>query len=151
MSLLVKLEDDLGEHGEWVMLYGIIPANDDLDFPVLRCIDRFGRTVFNHLQMADFLKEWERVCDRARDESQKQSWQKIKEWPNSAAQIATSTFASWATDSPTAVPESAYSEWRMLEEARLPAPPFPRLRKAALGAEGRTISRGSAQADPDHM
>jgi len=79
VSVLVKLEDDLGEHGEWVMLYGVIPANHELDFPVLRCIDPFGKTVFNHLQMADFLREWERVGDRAGDESEKQSWQKIKE------------------------------------------------------------------------
>lgn len=79
MSLVVKLEDDLGEHGEWVMLHEVIPANDERDFPVLRCIDPFGKTVFNHLQMEDFLKEWERVRDRARDESQKQSWEKVKE------------------------------------------------------------------------
>jgi hypothetical protein len=79
MSLLVKLEDDLGEHGEWVMLYGVIPANDERDFPLLRCIDPFGKTVFNHLQMEDFLKEWDRVHERARDESQKDSWQKIKQ------------------------------------------------------------------------
>ena len=26
MSLVVKLEDDLGEHGEWVILSGVIPA-----------------------------------------------------------------------------------------------------------------------------
>ena len=79
MSLLVKLEDDLGEQGEWVMLYGVIPAGDEKDFPVLRCIDPFGKTVFNHLQMEDFLKEWDRVHDRARDESQQDSWQKIKQ------------------------------------------------------------------------
>ena len=79
MSLLIKLEDDLGEHGEWVMLYGVIPANDERDFPLLRCIDPFGKTLFNHLQMEDFLKEWDRVHERARDESQKDSWQKIKQ------------------------------------------------------------------------
>ena len=60
MSLVVKLEDDLGERSEWVMLHGVIPANDERDFPVLRCIDPFGKTVFNHLQMSVFLAEWER-------------------------------------------------------------------------------------------
>jgi hypothetical protein len=79
MSLVVKLEDDLGERSEWVMLHGVIPANDERDFPVLRCIDPFGKTVFNHLQAEAFLEEWERVKDRARDESQREAWQKVKE------------------------------------------------------------------------
>ncbi|HYL13458.1 MAG TPA: hypothetical protein VEV41_10495 [Terriglobales bacterium] len=79
MSLVVKLEDDLGEHSEWVMLYGVIPAHDELDFPVLRGVDPYGETVFNHLQMEAFLGEWERLRDRAKDESQKEAWQKVKE------------------------------------------------------------------------
>jgi hypothetical protein len=29
--------------------------------------------------MSSFLQEWERIQDRARDESQKAGWQKIKE------------------------------------------------------------------------
>ena len=79
MSLVVKLEDDLGERGEWVMLHGIVPGNGDSAFPLLSGIDPFGKTVFNHLQMAVFLSEWERVKDRARDESQMEAWQKVKE------------------------------------------------------------------------
>jgi hypothetical protein len=79
MSLVVKLEDDLGERGEWVMLHGIVPDNHDRDYPLLSGIDRFGKTVFNHLQMATFLTEWERVKERARDESQMEAWQKVKE------------------------------------------------------------------------
>ena len=55
MSLVVKLEDDLGERSEWVILHGIIPDNSEVDFPVLRCIDPFGKTVFNHLQAEVFL------------------------------------------------------------------------------------------------
>ena len=69
MSLVVKLEDDLGERSEWVMLHGIVPANPDGAYPLLSGIDAFGKTVFNHLQMAAFLAEWDRVKDRARDES----------------------------------------------------------------------------------
>jgi hypothetical protein len=82
MSLVVKLEDDLGEqgeHSEWVILHGVIPARQEDDFPILRGIDPFGRTVFNHLQIEAFLKEWERVGGRARDDSQKEAWQKVKE------------------------------------------------------------------------
>jgi len=58
MSLVVKLEDDLGEHGEWVILSGIIPIGEDDSFPVLRGIDPFGKTIFNHLQAEAFLAEW---------------------------------------------------------------------------------------------
>jgi hypothetical protein len=79
MSLVVKLEDELGEHGEWVILHGVVPAFDEAAFPVLRGIDPFGKTVFNHLQVVGFLEEWERVKDRAKDESQREAWQKVKE------------------------------------------------------------------------
>ena len=79
MSLVVKLEDDLGERSEWVMLHGIIPANADVAYPLLSGIDPFGKTVFNHLQAEAFLEEWERVKDRAKDESQREAWQKVKE------------------------------------------------------------------------
>jgi hypothetical protein len=79
MSLVVKLEDDLGERGEWVMLHGVIPAREERDFPILRAIDPYGKTVFNHLQMESFLDEWERVRNRAADESQQEAWQRVKE------------------------------------------------------------------------
>ena len=79
MSLVVKLEDDLGERDEWVILFGVIPTAEERDFPTLRGIDPFGKTVFNHLQMELFLDEWKRVESRAKDESQRESWQKVKE------------------------------------------------------------------------
>src|SRR5207302_113132 len=79
MSLVVKLEDDLGEHGEWNMLYGVIPARDQMDFPILRGIDPYGKTVFHHPQMEAVLGEWERVRPRAKDESQREAWQKLKD------------------------------------------------------------------------
>jgi hypothetical protein len=83
MSLVVKLEDDLGEHGEWVMLHGVIPGREEREFQVLRGIDPYGKTVFNHLQMETFLAEWERVEERAHDESQKEAWRKVKEMAES--------------------------------------------------------------------
>jgi len=79
MSLVIKLEDDLGERSDWVMLHGVVPARDERDFPLLRCIDPYGKTVFNHLQMEPFLAEWERLRDRAEDDSQKDAWAKVKE------------------------------------------------------------------------
>ena len=79
MSLVVKLEDDLAERSDWVMLHNVVPARDERDFPLLRGIDPFGKTVFNHLQAETFLLEWERVKDRAKDESQREAWQKVKE------------------------------------------------------------------------
>jgi hypothetical protein len=79
MSLVVKLEDDLGERSEWVLLHAVIPTNGDASLPLLSGIDPFGKTVFNHLQMREFLREWEMVKDRVRDESQMEAWERIKQ------------------------------------------------------------------------
>jgi hypothetical protein len=79
MSLVVKLEDDLGEHGEWVILNGVIPGATGTDFLLLSGVDPFGKTVFNHLQMEAFLEEWERAKERVRDESQMEAWEKVKQ------------------------------------------------------------------------
>ena len=79
MSLVVKLEDDLGEQTDWVILHGVLPSRDDRDLPVLRGIDPYGKTVFNHLQMELFLQEWDRVRERAHDDSQIEACQKVKE------------------------------------------------------------------------
>jgi hypothetical protein len=78
MSLVVKLEDDLGERSEWVLLNGVVPTASHTDFVLLSGIDPFGKTVFNHLQMAAFLKEWERAKERVRDDSQREAWEKVK-------------------------------------------------------------------------
>jgi hypothetical protein len=79
MSWVVKLEDELGERGDWVMLHGVVPAFDEREFPLLRCIDPYGRTVFNHLQMDLFIGEWDRVKERARDDSQTDAWGRIRQ------------------------------------------------------------------------
>jgi len=79
MSLVVKLEDNLGERSEWVMLNGVVPAASHADFILLSGIDPFGRTVFDHLQMEAFLKEWDRAKARVRDESQLEAWEKVKQ------------------------------------------------------------------------
>ena len=43
MSLVVKLEDDLGERSEWVMLHGVVPATGHADFRLLRKPRRWAR------------------------------------------------------------------------------------------------------------
>jgi hypothetical protein len=78
MSLVVKLEDDLGERSEWVILNGVVPAAVNGDFVLLSGIDPFGKTVFNHLQMGAFLKEWDRAKHRVRDDNQLEAWNKVK-------------------------------------------------------------------------
>jgi hypothetical protein len=83
MSLVVKLEDDLGERGEWVILHAVIPAVGEDSYPLLSGIDPFGKTVFNHRQMSAFLHEWERVKARVRDESQMEAWERVKQMAES--------------------------------------------------------------------
>ena len=77
MSLVVKLEDDLGERSEWVMLHGVVPIAQT-DFLLLSGIDPFGKTVFNHLQMDAFLSEWDRAKERVHDDSQLEAWEKVR-------------------------------------------------------------------------
>lgn len=79
MSFVVKLEDDLGERSEWVILNGVLPTASEAEFVMLSGIDPFGKTVFNHLQMEAFLNEWERAKERVRDESQMDAWKKVKQ------------------------------------------------------------------------
>lgn len=86
MSLVVKLEDDLGERGDWVMLHSVIPTRAERDFPLLSGIDPYGKTVFNHLQMERFLEEWDRVRDRAKDESQQEAWRRVKDMAEACRQ-----------------------------------------------------------------
>ncbi|MBA3912690.1 MAG: hypothetical protein H0X25_02255 [Acidobacteriales bacterium] len=86
MSWVVKLEDDLGERSEWIVLHGVIPSREDRTYVVLRCIDPYGKTIFNHLQMEPFLEEWERVRERAEDETQREAWQTIQEMATTCAQ-----------------------------------------------------------------
>jgi hypothetical protein len=86
MSLVVKLEDDLGERSEWVMLHGVLPDARQADFLLLGGIDPFGKTVFNHRQMEVFLKEWDRVKDRVHDENQLEAWEKVKQMAETCRQ-----------------------------------------------------------------
>jgi hypothetical protein len=86
MSLVVKLEDDLGEHSEWVILSGVVPISNDETFVLLSGVDPFGKTVFNHTQMEAFLREWDRAKDRVRDDSQMEAWTKVKQMAETCRQ-----------------------------------------------------------------
>ena len=46
------------------VLHRLLPSHEDKSSSCLRHIDWYGDTVFNRLQMEDFLKEWERVATR---------------------------------------------------------------------------------------
>jgi hypothetical protein len=86
MSLVVKLEDDLGERSEWVLLHGVVPPASSRDLPLLSGIDPFGKTVFNHQQMEAFLREWEQVKERVHDESEMEAWQRVRDMANACRQ-----------------------------------------------------------------
>jgi hypothetical protein len=87
LSLVVKLEDDLGERSEWIILHGVLPSLDERGFPCLRCIGTYGKTVFNHLQMETFLEEWERVRGLPTTNRRIRPGRKLKTWPKRARPI----------------------------------------------------------------
>jgi len=47
--------------------------------PLLKYIDSYGKTVFNGLQMEDFLAEWEFAQAFAQTEQEKLNWATIRE------------------------------------------------------------------------
>jgi hypothetical protein len=88
VSLVVKLEDDLGERSDWVILHGVISSREERDFPLLRGIDLYGKTVFHHLQM----EESGRECAIGRPMNlRKRPGRKLERWPRLARRIAIST------------------------------------------------------------
>jgi hypothetical protein len=58
------------------------PAGIDFELPrttLLKYIDPYGKTVFNQLQMEDFLAEWEFAKSFAQTDEQKSNWKMIRE------------------------------------------------------------------------
>lgn len=43
-----------------------LPEEHDKNYTLLRYIDRYGDTVFNQLQLDDFISEWRKLRDRPR-------------------------------------------------------------------------------------
>ena|SRR5437762_2949813 len=70
MGLDIDLQDEfghtLGSTGDPTnILHRLLPDLNDRAFPLVRFIDWNGNTVFNRLQMDEFLEEWERVTKKA--------------------------------------------------------------------------------------
>jgi hypothetical protein len=55
-----RIDDSAG------ILTQLLPAEDDRSYCLLRYIDRYGDTVFNQLQLDDFLEEWGRLRPEAK-------------------------------------------------------------------------------------
>jgi hypothetical protein len=58
------------------------PAGIDFELPktpLLKYVDPYGKTVFNQLQMEDFLAEWEFAKSYAQTDEEKSNWHTIRE------------------------------------------------------------------------
>jgi hypothetical protein len=80
----VRLETGWGEVLEEVgdesgFLARILPEYEDRSFCLLRYIDRYGHTVFNELQMPDFLEEWRRLYRRAVTDEDREVLARVEE------------------------------------------------------------------------
>ena len=67
MGLTIVLENETGKSLERVedptnILHRVLPAPEDTRYRCLGTIDWYGDTVFNHLQVAQFLEEWRRIA-----------------------------------------------------------------------------------------
>lgn len=62
MTWSVRLQDERGKPvlPDGTIEFSLIPA--DADFLLLRYIDPYGDTIFNRVQMDDFLADWNRLC-----------------------------------------------------------------------------------------
>jgi hypothetical protein len=76
MSFLVRLEGESGELidevDEGALLGDVLPRYDDPTYQCLRFIDPDGDTVFNQLQMEQFLMEWERLQSQLRGQEREE-------------------------------------------------------------------------------
>jgi len=88
LSLVVKLEDDLGERSDWIMLHGVIPSHEERDFPCLRGIDPYGETVFNHQQMETFLRNGSECANEPAMTLRRKLMRRSSKWRKLARQIA---------------------------------------------------------------
>ena len=84
MGLTVVLETERGHAVREIndphnLLHRLLPSDDDRSFQLLRYIDWYGNTVFNTLQMRDFLAEWDTLRERAQNEQELALISDIKE------------------------------------------------------------------------
>jgi hypothetical protein len=79
----IQLEDEHGGKIEEVegnthMLNRILPLLNENSFQCLRFIDPYGDTVFNRMQMDQFLFEWDQVSRRATTAEEKELLERVK-------------------------------------------------------------------------
>jgi hypothetical protein len=83
MGLCIALERESGEQIELIademnMLDKLIGSPDQIAFPMLASIDRYGDTVFNRMQIDRFLTEWESLFANATTLEEKTLLQAVK-------------------------------------------------------------------------
>jgi len=66
MGFAIRLEDEKGKAEQELfdlenVLSRLLPSWEDREFHCLRYIDPWGNTVFNHLQMDEFIEELKRI------------------------------------------------------------------------------------------
>jgi len=75
-GMYVTLESETGEELDRVShvqrLWNVLPDLSEDSFTLLRFSDPYGNTIFNQLQLRDFLQEWTRLFERASDQEQKE-------------------------------------------------------------------------------
>jgi hypothetical protein len=79
----IELHDEEGnvvaEISEETHLLDRLLAPDEKKFRLLRYIDMYGDTVFNRLQMDDFLEEWNELGLRAKSNEEKRLVARVKD------------------------------------------------------------------------
>ena len=85
MGLTVFLANELGaKQADAVadpenVLHRLLPSFEDDSYDLLRYIDRYGSTVFNQLQMEQFLYEWQRIKSSVRTLEQRRVVEEVEE------------------------------------------------------------------------
>lgn len=84
MGIDVVLEDERGKALDRAgdaanLLHRLLPHPKDSSFQMLRFIDLYGDTVFNHLQMDAFIQEWDRIAQNAQTEEERSFLSRVRD------------------------------------------------------------------------
>jgi hypothetical protein len=80
----VALENEKGGtlqevKGDTHLLDPVLPDAEEAEFQCVRFIDPYGDTVFNRLQMKQFLEEWEVLAKRVRGTETSKVFEEVRE------------------------------------------------------------------------
>ncbi|MCI0526739.1 MAG: hypothetical protein L0Y56_04705 [Nitrospira sp.] len=83
-TINIILEDEHGNPIEKVegrihLIDQFLPTLDNESFQCLRFIDPYGDTVFNGIQMQQFIKEWERIMSMAKTNEERNLLEQVKD------------------------------------------------------------------------